>query len=375
MKHSSNPTCKRSCRLGGLRGLWAELAATAFVIVVAAAAADATAAAVAGAPERAAVETALGARSVLVGAAQAGQRLVAVGERGIILSSDDGGRQWKQASVPVSVTLTAVRFADARNGFAVGHAGTVLSTTDGGQHWSRVLDGMRIAQLALEAAKASGDAAAIRDAERLVADGADKPLLDVLVLDARRAVVVGAYGLALATEDGGATWAPWMARLDNPKGLHLYAIRRHGDALVVAGEQGLLLRSDDAGRSFRRLASPYKGSFFTAEMPSAHEIVVAGLRGNVWRSADAGATWSQLASPVPVSVTASTLRRDGSLVLVNQAGMVLTERAGALAPLPTAALPPLNGVLAREDGSLLALSIHGALVLPAAGSKAQGDFK
>jgi photosystem II stability/assembly factor-like uncharacterized protein len=375
MKHSSNPTRKRSCRPGGLRDLWAELTATALVIVVAAVAADATAATVVGAPERAAVDTALGARSVLVGAAQAGQRLVAVGERGIILTSDDGGRQWKQTSVPVSVTLTAVRFADERNGFAVGHAGTVLTTTDGGKHWSRVLDGMRMAQLALEAATASRDAAAIKDAERLVADGADKPLLDVLMLDARRAVVVGAYGLALATEDGGATWAPWMARLDNPKGLHLYAIRRHGDALVIAGEQGLLLHSDDAGRTFRRLASPYKGSFFTAEMPSVNEIVVAGLRGNVWRSTDAGATWAQLASPAPVSVTASALRRDGSLVLVNQAGMVLAERDGTLVPLRTAALPPLNGVLAREDGSVLALSIHGALVLPAAGSKVQGDFK
>jgi hypothetical protein len=83
----------------------------------------------------------------------------------------------------------------------------------------------------------------------------------------------------------------------------------------------------------------------------------------------------QLAAPAPVSVTGSALRRDGSLVLVNQAGMVLAERAGALAPLPTAALPRLNGVLAREDGSLLALSIHGALLLPAAGSKPQGDFK
>ncbi len=42
------------------------------------------------------------ARSMLLGVAQAGPRLVAVGERGIIVYSDDQGQSWTQASVPVS---------------------------------------------------------------------------------------------------------------------------------------------------------------------------------------------------------------------------------------------------------------------------------
>src|SRR5512134_1715805 len=64
-------------------------------------------------------------RSVLLGAAQAGARLVAVGERGIVLLSDDEGAHWEQVPVPVSVSLTAVRFADERLGWAVGHGGVV----------------------------------------------------------------------------------------------------------------------------------------------------------------------------------------------------------------------------------------------------------
>ncbi|MES2944499.1 MAG: YCF48-related protein, partial [Pseudomonadota bacterium] len=229
------------------------------------------------------------ARSVLLGAARAGERLVAVGERGIIVVSEDGGQHWRQVPVPVSVTLTAVRFADARKGMAVGHGGTVLSTTDGGASWQRRLEGRQLARLALDAAVANGRPELIQDAERLVADGPDKPLLDLMMLDARRVLVVGAYGLAFYSQDGGANWTPWMSRLDNPKALHLYALRRHGDTLLMAGEQGLLLRSDDAGASFRRLPSPYQGSFFTAEMPTPAETVVAGLRGNVWHSSDAGA--------------------------------------------------------------------------------------
>lgn len=305
------------------------------------------------------------AHAVLLAAAQAGPRVVAVGERGLVLVSDDGARRWRQVPTPTSVTLTAVGFADARHGYAVGHGGVVLATADGGTSWTKKLDGRRIAQLELDAAKHGGDAAALKSAERLVADGPDKPLLDLLVLDARRVLVFGAYGIALASDDGGATWQTWRARLDNPKEMHLYAVRRRGDTLLVAGEQGLLRLSADGGRSFRRLTSPYGGSFFTAELPADGEIVVAGLRGTAWRSTDGGASWMPIASPVPASITASAQRADGSLVFVNQAGMVLGRKEGALQPMPGGALPPLNGVLALADGTLLALSIHGARRLDA----------
>jgi len=313
-------------------------------------------------------------RAVLLGAALAGERVVAVGERGIVLSSDDAARSWRQAPTPTGVSLTALRFANAKQGFAVGHGGTVLATVDGGQTWTKKLDGRRIAQLELEAAKLSGDPASLKSAERLVADGPDKPLLDLLVLDAQRAIVVGAYGIALATADGGTTWASWRKRLDNPKELHLYAVRQRGETLLIAGEQGLLLLSEDAGKTFKRLSSPYKGSFFTAELPADGEIVVAGLRGNVWRTTDSAANWTQVASPVPVSITASTQRADGTLVLVNQAGMVLGLKDGLLRPLRAAPLPPLNGVLALGDGALLALSIQGVQRLDA-GSATQGPAK
>lgn len=327
----------------------------------------ASAAAVGEAAERPAVAVRQVERAVLLGAARAGERLVAVGERGLVVSSDDG-RRWAQAPTPVSVTLTAVRFADAERGIAVGHAGTVLATDDGGRSWVRRLDGRRIAQLALDAARAANDPHALKEAERLVADGADKPLLDALMLDAQRWVVVGAYGFAFATDDGGAHWTSWMARLDNPKGLHLYTLRRHGDTLLMAGEQGLVLLSGDGGRSFRRVETPYKGSFFSAEFTGANEIVLAGLRGNVWRSADGGASWAALASPMPASVTATALAADGSLLAANQAGFVMALRGDHLVPLNRAPLPPLNALLPRPGAPLLAFSVQGVMpVEPSAG--------
>lgn len=336
-----------------------RLGLAAAVLVAAVSSQTAGAAPVGPALQRAAVISALASRSVLQGAARAGDRLVAVGERGIVLLSDDGGKTWRQVPVPVSVGLTGVRFVDAQHGWIVGHGGVVLASSDGGQTWSKQLDGLAAAQLLLKDAQAAGDAKAQADAERLVADGADKPFLDAVFYDARHGLVVGAYNLAFETADGGKTWTPISRRLDNPRGLHLYAVRVRGDEVLIAGEQGLVLRSADRGQSFQRLAVPYKGSFFTAELPG-HDIVVAGLRGNAWKSADGGASWTQLASPVPVSFTASALDGQGRLWLGNQAGMLLSQAGDALVPTP-AKLPPLTGLLPLTDGQALALSIAGPI--------------
>src|SRR5688500_13031183 len=70
----------------------------------------------------------LAAASLLLDLAVAGERLVAVGERGHVLLSDDRGSSWRQAkSVPTRIMLTAVFFIDAQYGWAVGHDETILN--------------------------------------------------------------------------------------------------------------------------------------------------------------------------------------------------------------------------------------------------------
>jgi len=314
--------------------------------------------------DRAAVAVRSPERAVLLSAALAGKRLVAVGERGIVALSDDGGQHWRQALTPTSVTLTAVRFADAKFGWAIGHGGVVLASEDGGEHWVRQLDGRQAAQIVLETARAAGQPKAVQDAERMVAEGPDKPLLDLRLQGQQRLLVVGAYGLVLASEDGGKRWASWSARLPNPKALHLYVVRQRAQTVLLAGEQGLVMLSLDGGRNFRRIETPYQGSFFTAELLGEQEIVLAGLRGTALRSIDGGATWAVLATPMPVSITATALTDDGQLLAANQAGFVLTLKGDRLIPMHAVPLPPLNGLLARPGASPLALSVMGAMPLP-----------
>jgi photosystem II stability/assembly factor-like uncharacterized protein len=176
---------------------------------------------------------------------------------------------------------------------------------------------------------------------------------------------VGAYGIALGSEDGGKTWSSWMQRLPNPKGLHIYTARLRGKTLLLAGEQGLVMQSQDGGLSFHRIDTPYKGSFFTAELPADQTVLLAGLRGTVLRSADAGVNWTTLSSPMPVSITGSAVASDGRLLAANQAGFVMALQGDQFVPLHATPLPPLNGLLPQAKGAVLALSVQGVLPLNA----------
>lgn len=304
---------------------------------------------------------ALGAATLAV--ARAGDRLVAAGERGTVLWSDDGGKTWQQARVPVRAGLTALRFVDARIGWAVGHLGVILKTEDGGKTWALQLDGLRAARALLAAAT---DDASRRAAQRLVEEGADKPWFDLEALDAQRAIAVGAYGLAMATRDGGRTWEPLPLRAVNPRGLHLYGVRAvggPGGAWVIAGEQGLLLRSSDDGVSFTALASPYKGSFFGLLATRSGALLAYGLRGSVYRLGDAGTSWDKVELGTPVSLQAGLERADrGELTLLAQNGelFVSTDDGHRFTRRPPPAGPlPAAGLAAAPDGAWVIASLRG----------------
>jgi len=253
-----------------------------------------------------------------------------------VLYSDDAGKTWKQATVPVSSDLVAVSFPDATHGWAVGHDGVILHTEDAGVTWTRQLDGRGIGAVLVDfyaGTSATADpkrAAALREeAARLASQGAENPLLDVWFRDASEGYAVGAFGLALRTRDGGKTWQPMMHVIDNPKGLHLYAIRGIGDSLYIVGEQGTAFRLDRNAERFATLELPYKGTLFGV-IGDDRAIVVHGLRGTVLRSADRGASWQTVPSGLQVGLTGSALDARGRFVLTSQAGHVLIANdAGA----------------------------------------------
>ncbi|WP_258398456.1 WD40/YVTN/BNR-like repeat-containing protein [Herbaspirillum rubrisubalbicans] len=272
--------------------------------------------------------------SLLFAVAPAGeQRLVAAGERGRMLVSTDRGASWKQSSVPVSTDLVAISFPTDQQGWAVGHGGVILHSADGGQTWQRQLDGRQIAAMSLayyEKRMPTTDPALSRafdEAKRYAEEGATQPLLDVWFESAEVGYAIGTFNTMLKTVDGGQTWIPWSEHVDNPRSLHLHAMRQFGGDVYVAGEQGLLLKLDRRQERFVHLDSGYEGSFFG--LAGNDQFVVAyGLRGSAYRSTDHGLTWTRLTTNVGASITAGTVLADGRLVLGTANGSLLISRDG-----------------------------------------------
>ncbi|MES2153394.1 MAG: YCF48-related protein [Pseudomonadota bacterium] len=312
-----------------------------------------------------AVPSALAGQVLVNGLAPAGQRLMAAGQRGHILYSDDGGARWQQAKVPVSSDLVAVHFPSAHKGWAVGHDGVVLHSEDGGASWSRQLDGIQAARLIIAQ---GASATLVEEARAVLAHGPDKPFLDVFFQDEQRGFVVGAFNQIFATTDGGRNWTPWQARVDNPKGFHLNAIGQVGGRLYIVGEQGLVLRLSGDQSRFEALPTPYKGSFFGLT-GHGEALVVYGLRGNALRSLDQGKSWAKIDTGLQSGLTAGCVTADGRLLLFGQGGQVLASADDGATFRKLAAIKPgaTSAALATANGQLVLAGMRGLRVeaLPA----------
>jgi photosystem II stability/assembly factor-like uncharacterized protein len=284
--------------------------------------------------DRVAITMAHPERAVLLSVTAAGRRLIAVGAAGLIVVSDDYGDTWAQVPSPVSVTLTAVAFANERVGWAVGHSGVILGTTDSGQTWVRQYDGRRlIAALksgAPEDAPVHGDTpeAGSNVVLQMIDDGPDKPLLALYVANSTEVMIVGSYGLLLVTHDGGHHWEPRLDLTAAASGKHLYAVRRLGVKVFYAGEGGGLYWSDGIEKPLKPIVSPYAGTFFGLVSTREGGLIAYGLRGHAVASHDEGHTWTPLDLGANGSINAGARLVDGQIALATQAGEILIGENG-----------------------------------------------
>jgi photosystem II stability/assembly factor-like uncharacterized protein len=228
---------------------------------------------------------------------------VAVGARGTIQRTVDGGTTWTVVESRTERNLRGVAFADDKVGIAVaGPAGTgagMVRTDDGGQTWHEqpCVEGTAICSssrpvVAVSFANARVGMAAggtgafsmvvikTTDGGRTWGDvtppGAGGTLQAIALLDERTAVAVGNLGLILHTVDGGATWQ-----------------RRHSGTLLtlsgiafpdasrglVVGEGGTVLSTFDGGVTWRREAPSTTRDLLAVRFIDAKTAVVVGMPG------------------------------------------------------------------------------------------------
>ena len=245
-------------------------------------------------------------------------KLVAVGERGHILLSNDA-ITWRQANVPLRTTLTAVYFVDESHGWAVGHDATILFSSDGGENWE-------VQQFLHEK---------------------EKPLLDVTFKDNLQGIAIGAYGQLYRTNDGGKNWTfefhgefllpedleyldelkqeDEEAYLDEQSSIlaHFNSIFKDGRTLYMVGEVGLIAKSSDFAKKWLPFDEIYQGSFNDISRTHQGNLLVVGLRGNVFRSLKNGTPWQHIKTGTQALLNSIVLGDNGSIYVLGNNGVIL----------------------------------------------------
>ena len=158
------------------------------------------------------------------------ENLWAVGAKGTILHTFDGGTTWQSQNSGTDVRLTSIAFNDAQNGLAVGAGGTILRTSDGGSNWI------------------SEESGTTEDLTAVAVDG------DI------KAIAVGSSGTVALSDDGGITWSTSrVTYVDSSGDLVTASERLRTVGLVDAqrafamGDNGIALETRDGGQTWQRL--------------------------------------------------------------------------------------------------------------------------
>jgi photosystem II stability/assembly factor-like uncharacterized protein len=283
----------------------------------------------------------------------------AVGDRGAIWHTLDGGRNWQLQRSPATCRLETVQFVDAENGWAVGGwtqpytretCGIVLRTRDGGKSWQVIPD------LTLPALKV----ARFFDHKRGWAAGDGSSLYP---------------GGVFRTEDGGRTWIPiakgrtlgWTAA-DFRNGdryqrggvmagrggevaiasmVELKPARtknlgtRYPRRLVLGGESGgwlvgdgsLALTTKDGGFTWSMPPTPLPDAArdfdFRAVAVQGSHCWIAGNPGScIFHSHDGGQTWQTYRTQQSLPLRALTFLDENRGWAVGSLGTILATRDG-----------------------------------------------
>ncbi len=286
------------------------------------------------------VSVALAQHSLLLDVTQAGDSLVAVGERGHILFSSDQGANWTQANVDVQSQLNAVFFANEKKGWAVGEDAVILHTTDGGLNWHKQFDD--------------------RDAD------IRGPLLDVHFKNTWEGFAVGVFNKLYHTMNGGRTWDAWQEHNDNEDEWHLLAMATPTqDVFYVASEAGLLFRSLDGGDSFSALQTDHEGSFHGVLAQRGSDgldrLILSGVGGKLFTSVNSGDSWTELNTDTQAGLSGGTFLKDGSALIVGADGIMLHVSKGLnrVKKMQRDNGLPLSNALVNNQNQLILVGLGG----------------
>ena len=231
----------------------------------------------------------------------AGRRVVAAGEDGVTVVSDDAGTTWAPLGGRLSQTFTRIRAVSASLVFAVGPNGTLARTSDGGRSWAPL--GVSTSEDVIDVSFADAFVGYAVDAAGTVLrtenGGISWQILNtgysatpqaVLALDPRTVLLIGGRGVLRST-DGGDTFSRVRARI--VAAARLFNVDRAGGRVFAYGSKNIVA-SSDRGRTWKKVLRPRKALLASLDFVSARTGFVLGQDGQLFKTRNGGRRWADL---------------------------------------------------------------------------------
>lgn len=213
-----------------------------------------------------------------------GSRSIAVGQLGLVLIRDGDG-PWRQVDSGSEMRLLGVGINADGLAFATGAFGTLLRSTDGGESWSSAAPNWADLYDSGE-----GDTALLRD---------EPTNYLVEVLDDGRVLLGGEYGQLMQSVDEGASWSVLYRHqtANDTIAPTIFDIKLNPEGVGYAvGQAGLVLRTDDGGRSWTSKPTGVRNSLFAVDVLPDGQVVAIGQRVALHSDTE-GARWQLIDEP------------------------------------------------------------------------------
>ena len=286
-----------------------------------------------------------------------------------VYRTDDGGDTWTKQPTAGGVSMQGLSILDADTAWIAGHYGVIQHTTDAGKTWRTLNDYSDLYAVTMIddkvgfAGAESGGILKTTDGGRTWAfcHALRGSAVEALHFrDAKTGWAVGDFGHVAYTTDGGATWRRGKIDFRDILKDVQFPDARSG---VAVGARGAVFTSADAGATWRRVFTPTRKLLYAVDFPTA-EIGYACGDGVVLKTADGGATWKELPSPTIdiLSDVRFTTADDG--LMVGDVGQIYTTADGGAtwrrSPVPVRHW--LHRIEILDDKTLLVAGSRGTLL-------------
>ena len=242
----------------------------------------------------------------------------AVGSKGTLLKTDDGGQNWKPHPAPTTAIVRDIFFLDEHNGWLVCEVNIyelqtkdqvrafLMKTTDGGENWTRIdLKGIDVNSALVRAVFSRGGRGWSFGENGLIYTTRDSGetwtallsptrhlLLGGFFVDDDRGWLVGAGATIIQTSDGGETW--YQSRLPQVEKHVRFTAASFVDNRIgwAVGSRGSVYQTTNGGRTWQKQESGVYTDLLDVKFVDAREGWAVGTAGTIIHTVDGGAHWT-----------------------------------------------------------------------------------